>query len=71
MNFHMENLKRRMRYVVVFAMLAAAFAVITVININSGNVEISMPDIFRILWPLWGLKTVCALYTRNRKRQKL
>ena len=50
MNFHMENLKRRMRYVVVFAMLAAAFAVITVININSGNVEISMPDIFRIIF---------------------
>ena len=50
MNFHMENLKRRMRYIIVFAVLAAAFVVITVININSGNVKISMPDILRIIF---------------------
>ena len=34
MNFHMENLKRRMRYIIVFAVLAAAFVVITVINLS-------------------------------------
>lgn len=50
MNYHMENLKRRMRYLMVFAVLIAAFAVITVVNINSGNVEISMPDILRIIF---------------------
>ena len=50
MNYHMENLKRRMRYLMVFTVLIAAFAVITVININSGNVEISMPDILRIIF---------------------
>lgn len=50
MDFHRGNLKRRMRYIVVFAVLLVAFAVITVMNINSGNVEISMPDIFRIIF---------------------
>lgn len=49
-NFHRENLRRRARYTAVFAVLLGAFAVITVVNINSGNVAISMPDILRIIF---------------------
>lgn len=54
MDFHRENLRRRMRYIVVFAVLLVAFAVITVVNINSGNVAISMPDILRIIFLMEG-----------------
>lgn len=45
-----ERQKRRFRYSMVFILLAAAFAAITVLNINSGNVEISMGEILRILF---------------------
>ena len=48
-SFHMENFRRRSRYAAVFLILLLAFAVITVLNINSGNVRISIPEIFRIL----------------------
>ena len=36
-SFHMENFRRRSRYAAVFLILLLAFAVITVLNINSGN----------------------------------
>ncbi len=39
-SFRQENFRRRSRYITVFAVLAAAFCVIIVININSGNVHI-------------------------------
>ncbi len=45
----MENFRRRSRYAAVFLVLILAFAAITVLNINSGNVNISIPEIFRIL----------------------
>lgn len=47
--FHRENFKRRSRYVLVFGLLLAAFAVIVVLNINTGSVAISLPDIVKIL----------------------
>lgn len=47
--FHMENFKRRSRYVLVFALLTAAFAVITIVNINTGSVQISVGEILKIL----------------------
>ena len=46
-SFHMENFRRRSRYAAVFLVLILAFAAITVLNINSGNVNISIPEIFR------------------------
>ncbi|WP_249300640.1 FecCD family ABC transporter permease [Qiania dongpingensis] len=46
----MENFKRRSRYILVFAVLLAAFLAITVLNINTGNVDISVPEILRILF---------------------
>ena len=48
--FHSENFKRRSRYTVVFLGLLAAFFVIIVLNINTGNVHISVPKILRILF---------------------
>lgn len=48
--FRYENFKRRSRYALVFIMLALAFCVITVVNINTGNVQISLPQILRILF---------------------
>ena len=49
-SFHSENFKRRSRYTVVFLGLLAAFFVIIVLNINTGNVHISVPQILRILF---------------------
>lgn len=49
-DFHMENFKRRSRYIVVFAVLIFAFFAVTVLNINTGNANISVPDIFRIIF---------------------
>ena len=44
-SFHSANLKRRMRCITIFIMMAAAFVVITIININSGNVHIGVGEI--------------------------
>lgn len=49
-NFHKENFRRRSRYILVFVLLSAAFFIITVLNINTGNVHISVPEIIRILF---------------------
>lgn len=49
-SFHGENFKRRSRYTVVFLGLLAAFFAIIVLNINTGNVHISVPKILRILF---------------------
>lgn len=48
--FHHENFKRRSRYAAVFAALIAAFFVVTVININTGNADISVSEIIRIIF---------------------
>ena len=44
-----ENFRRRSRYILVFGVLAAAFCVVTVLNINTGNVHISIAEICKIL----------------------
>lgn len=49
-SFQHENLRRRSRYTMVFVLLFAVFCVMTVININSGNVHISLDHIVRILF---------------------
>lgn len=46
--------RRRARYVLVFALLLAAFCVITVLNINIGNVPIPLNRILRILFTKTG-----------------
>ena len=47
-SFHMENFKRRSRYAMVFILLILAW-LITVLNINTGNVHISLSEIIDIL----------------------
>ena len=49
-SFHNENFKRRTRYFVVFIIMFIAFFVITVLNINTCNVHISVPKIMEILF---------------------
>ena len=47
--YQREIFKRRSRYILVFSVLTAAFFVVTVLNINTGNVHISLPEILKIL----------------------
>ena len=56
-SFHQENFRRRTRYTVVFLILAAVFCVVTVLNINTGNVHIPVPKILRILFLKEGAAT--------------
>lgn len=49
-SFHQENFRRRTRYTAVFLILAAVFCVVTVLNINTGNVHIPVSKILRILF---------------------
>ncbi|WP_412455413.1 FecCD family ABC transporter permease [Ruminococcus sp.] len=46
----MENLKRRSRYTMVFITMAILFFIIVVLNINTGNVHISVAKILKILF---------------------
>lgn len=48
--FDTESLKRRTRFAIVFVALAAAFIFIAVLNINTGNVHISLKDIAKIIF---------------------
>ena len=50
MDFHHENFLRRSRYVTVFFVLLIAFGAITVLNINTGNVHISVENILKIIF---------------------
>lgn len=56
-SFHQENFRRRTRYTAVFLILAAVFCVVTVLNINTGNVHIPMTKILRILFLKEGAAT--------------
>ena len=49
-DFFGETARRRARYTLVFVLLIAAFFVIIVLNINTGNVHISVPKILRIFF---------------------
>lgn len=48
-NFHRENLRRRTRYIAVFAGMAVAFCAIAVLNVNTGNYDLSLGQIVQIL----------------------
>ena len=50
LSFHTENFRKRSRYTFVFVCMIAAFFVITVLNINTGNVDISISKILRIIF---------------------
>lgn len=53
-DFHNENFKRRSRYALVFIALIFAFLAVIVLNINTGNVKISIPDIIKIIFTRQG-----------------
>ena len=48
-SYHAENFKRRSRYIIVFVVMAVAFCVVAVVNINTGNVDVSISQIIQIL----------------------
>ncbi|MBQ3274489.1 MAG: iron ABC transporter permease [Christensenellaceae bacterium] len=50
LSFHAQNARRRTRFILVFAALAAAVLAIIILNINTGSVEISVGRIFEILF---------------------
>ena len=52
--FHEENFRRRTRCAFVFLLLAAAFLIIIILNINTGNVDIPVGRILRILFTRTG-----------------
>lgn len=56
-SFHQENFRRRTRYTAVFLILAAVFCVVTVLNINTGNIHIPVLKILRILFLKEGAAT--------------
>lgn len=56
-SFHQENFRRRTRYTAVFLILAAVFCVVTVLNINTGNIHIPVPKILRIFFLKEGAAT--------------
>ncbi|MBR2189736.1 MAG: iron ABC transporter permease [Eubacterium sp.] len=47
--YHAENFRRRTRYTIVFIVLICAFLLICVLNINTGNVNIPVSRILKIL----------------------
>ena len=55
-SFHAENARRRARYTAIFVILIAAVFIILVLNINTGNVHISVGRILKILFARAGDK---------------
>ena len=65
-SFHEENFRRRSRYTLVFIILAVAFCLITVLNINTGNVHISVQKIVQIIFTRAGSKDEVNIIWRIR-----
>ena len=55
-SYHAANAKRRMRYTLVFVILAVVVMVFVILNINTGSVDISVGRIFEILFAGGGSK---------------
>ena len=66
-SFHQENFRRRTRYTAVFLILAAVFCVVTVLNINTGNIHIPVPKILRILFLKEGAATEYNIISSGAK----
>ncbi len=48
--FHAENFRRKSRYAMVFIVLIALALLVMIININTGNVDISVGRILKIVF---------------------
>lgn len=64
--FHAELHRRRMRCVLTFLILAGAFAVITVLNINTGSVHLSTGEIVEAIFAKEGSKTTLDIIWKIR-----
>ena len=63
-DYHTTNMKRRMRCVTFFVVMAIAFVIITIVNINSGNVHIGVGEIARAIFLHEGTeKTMDIIWT--------
>ena len=49
-SFHRELARRRLRWTMVFVILAAAFVLITILNINTGSVHLSAGEIAKVIF---------------------
>ena len=65
-SFHAENARRRARYTLIFGILIAVVFVILVLNINTGNVHISVRRILEILFTGAGDKDEVNIIWRIR-----
>ena len=64
--FHTELHRRRMRCALVFLLLAGAFAVITVLNINTGSVHLSAGEIAKAIFSKEGSETALNIIWKIR-----
>ena len=74
-DYHRENAIRRTRWIMVFAILAVLFLVIIILNVNTGNVDISVGPIQIILFTKSGnideVNIICRsgnCHVRKRRR---
>ena len=65
-SFHGENLRRRARYIAVFSGLVIGLAVTVVLNVDTGNVHVSVPKSLRILFLRDGAATEYSIIWRIR-----
>ena len=65
-SFHNEIFRRRCRYIMVFGLLLIAFAVITVLNINTGSVNLSVSEIADAIFRREGNETTMDIIWRIR-----
>ena len=65
-SFHNEIFRKRCRYIIVFGLLLAAFAVITVLNINTGSVNLSVAEIADAIFRHEGSETAIDIIWKIR-----
>ena len=65
-SFHRELARRRLRWTMVFVILAAAFVLITILNINTGSVHLSAGEIAKVIFSKEGSKTQMDIIWRIR-----
>ena len=65
-SFHNEIFRKRCRYIIVFGLLMASFAIITVLNINTGSVSLSVSEIADAIFRHEGSETAIDIIWKIR-----
>ena len=65
-SFHNEIFRKRCRYIIVFGLLMASFAIITVLNINTGSVSLSVSEIADAIFRREGSETAIDIIWKIR-----